>query len=170
MWIVTGTARSSGPASIITGRAGTPVQAADKVPRNSVWPGCRKPGSVERLLADGIGDHRRGVAGTDVADGAGDRLDDRGGIRRVGPARLCRDRGLKRHDRQRVVEHRDGIARLDRTDRAIEAEQPGAVGDEVRVGEEVEGRNAEPLGVPPYGKGEVGPDTAGFAHRQGQRR
>ena len=43
--MVTGTARSSGPASIITGLPGTPVQAADNVPRNSVWPGWRKPAS-----------------------------------------------------------------------------------------------------------------------------
>ena len=45
MWIVTGTVFSCGPASIITGVAGAPVQAADRVPRNSVWPGWRKPAS-----------------------------------------------------------------------------------------------------------------------------
>ena len=45
MWMVTGTAFSSGLASIMTGLPGSPVQAADIVPRNSVWPGWLKPAS-----------------------------------------------------------------------------------------------------------------------------
>ena len=132
--------------------------------------GMAEAGGVERLLADRIGDQSRGVAGADVADGARNRLDDGGGIRRIGSPRLGRDRGLERHDRQRRVEDRRGVARLDGFDRTIQPELPGAVGNEVRVGEEVEGRNAKPLVLTPDDKGEVGPDTAGFAHRQGQRR
>ena len=132
--------------------------------------GMAEAGCVERLLADRIGDQSGRVAGTDVTDGAGNRLDDGRGIRRVGPARLGRYRGLERYDWQRRVEHCHGVARLDRLDRTIEPELPGAVGDEVRVGEEVEGRNTKPHTLTPDRKGEIGPDTAGFAHRQGQRR
>ena len=39
--------------------------------------GMPEAGGVERLLADRIGHHGRGVARPDVADGAGDGLDDR---------------------------------------------------------------------------------------------
>ena len=54
-WTVTGTTRSSGQASSITG--GTPVPAIS--PRYSVWPGCGEAGGVERGFLDRVGHHAR---------------------------------------------------------------------------------------------------------------
>ena len=45
IWMVTGTARIPGPASIITGVDDTPKSRSARWPRNSVWPGYLKPAS-----------------------------------------------------------------------------------------------------------------------------
>ena len=78
MWMVTGTTRSAGAASIITG-SGAPERCA----RNSVWPGKAKPAPVlQRLLVDRVGAERERRAAADQLDAAGDDRDDRGGVRR----------------------------------------------------------------------------------------
>ena len=48
--------------------------------------GMAEAGIVENLLADRIGDHRRGEAGAHVAGGTGNRLDDALRVGRVGRA------------------------------------------------------------------------------------
>ena len=98
--MVTGTARSSGPASIITA-----VQRLARARRREIGEefgvaGIAEAGVVEHLLGDRRGDDRRGAPGEDVADGAVDRFDD---ARRVPGVRLSRtvaEAVHQRHDRQ----------------------------------------------------------------------
>ena len=81
-WIVTGTTRSSGQASIITGRG-----AARQLGEELGVAGMAEAGGVERLLLDRVGDERRGAAGADQRDAGADRRDHRRRVGRVRPAR-----------------------------------------------------------------------------------
>ena len=83
MWMVTGTTRSPGAASIITGN-GAPQRWA----RNSVWPGKAKPApSFSAFLWIGLVQSAEARARPDDLDAARDDRDDRGGVRRVGHPR-----------------------------------------------------------------------------------
>ena len=63
MWMVTGTVRSSGPASIITGVTVLPVVAAREMGEVFGVAGKAEAGVVEHLLGDRSGDDRGGAAG-----------------------------------------------------------------------------------------------------------
>ena len=79
--MVSGTTRSASLASIITARC-APVRA----PRNSVWPGKRKPALHQDRLVDRRGDQGRRFAGKTGLDGGFDGLDHGGIIGGIGLA------------------------------------------------------------------------------------
>ena len=144
MWIVTGTTASSGDQIIITGSAGPP-QARASSPRNSVWPGWRKAGVVQRLLGDGVGDDGAGLAAAHVADGALDRFQDRRRSRGIGLAR--RDigaRGERRRPAGRGRTPRAARSGDGRLDRRREAERAVGARDGFGVGEQEERRVRAP--------------------------
>ena len=69
-WIVTGTTRSSGHTSIITGAAAAPGELGEIFG----MAGMAKAGAVEAVLVDRVGDDRRRAAGDDIGDrGVGSR-------------------------------------------------------------------------------------------------
>ena len=84
--------------------------------------GMPEAGLVERLLVDRVGDDGAGVAGAHVADRARDRFDHRRRVAAVETARLGIDRCGETDHGQRAVEGRDRLRRVDRLDRAVEAE------------------------------------------------
>ena len=88
MWIVIGTTASAGDQIIITGCAGAaPVALGERAEIFGVA-GKLEAGVVERRLGDRIGDDgARAAPDSDVADGALDRLDRRGGEVGLGRAR-----------------------------------------------------------------------------------
>ena len=98
--MVTGTVRSSGPASIITGVTSRAGVERGQMRQIFGMAGKAETGIVERLLGDRAGDDRGGVAGKAVGDGAVDRLDGAGGIGRVRPAGTVDEAGRERHDGQ----------------------------------------------------------------------
>ena len=116
MWMVTGTVRRSGPASIITGVASTPLCARRQMRQIFGVAGKAEAGIVERLLGDRAGDDGRGVAGKAVGDGAVDGLDGAGGIGRVGLAGAVDEAGCQRHDRQGAGKERGAASRRRRLD------------------------------------------------------
>ena len=107
-WVVTGTVRSVGPASIITTLPGeTPQRSAT----NSVWPGMLEADRVELLLGDRAGHHRGGRAGAGEADGDLQRIER---AVRAGDARMAGNVGLRRIEldqRQRIIERGVRLAR-----------------------------------------------------------
>ena len=100
MCTVSGTTRSDGPASIITGRA-PPARSA----RNSVCPGKPKPGGVERGLVDRVGDDGGDGPGAGERHRAGNAGDHRRAMLGIRAARLGRDPLAQRQYRQGIGEH-----------------------------------------------------------------
>jgi len=120
-WMVTGTTRNSGQASIMA--TSTPPASSA---RYSVCPGCRKPGVLESLLLDGIGHQPGDLAGKRQS---GPTLDGLQGGRRIDWIRMAGAHGaaqLHRKDGQRRIEDGAGVSRpRDLAHRDIETELVG---------------------------------------------
>ena len=108
-WVVTGTVRKVGPASIITTLAG---EIPQRSATNSVWPGMLEADRVELLFRHWAGDHRRRRPGSRQSDRDFQRIQRAVG---AGHARMARDVGLGRVDLdegQPKVERGVGLARV----------------------------------------------------------
>ena len=104
MWMVTGTTRSSGAASIITGVAGLPKSSSLSAPRNSVWPGNANPASFSAFFWIGLVTIADASPRADELRGAADRADHGGRVGRVDPSRSADDRRLAFEARKRFGE------------------------------------------------------------------
>ena len=114
MWIVTGTTRRPGAASIITG-SGAPRKVGEKLG----VAGEGEAGAVlERLLVDRVGAERRRPALADERNPALDDRNDRGGVGRVGDARRRRPRERMMEDGKAARQRPGGgLGPVDRNDR-----------------------------------------------------
>ena len=113
--MVTGTTRSAGAASIITG-SGAPERWREELG----VAGEGEAGAVlQRLLVDRVGAERQRRAGADDPDAAGDDVDDRGGVRRIRLAGRGRTGQGVREDRQARRQRGGGLggAAIGRTGR-----------------------------------------------------
>ena len=132
-------------------------------------PGLGEPGPVEHVLGDRIGDD----GGSDARADIGDRASDSGnGCRR---ARSVRAAGLRGDgdadvdDRERAPEGSVGSARLDHGDLNVGRDCRGAPAQELRIGEDVEGRKLKLDAPSPCRQRDVRPDSGGLAERHRQR-
>ncbi len=164
-WIVTGTTRRRGEASIITG-----ASAAGERGQKLGVAGIGETRRVERLLVDRIGDDGSGAARADQPDSGFDRTDHRARIRRIDAPRHARRGQRPVKDRQGVREHARGLTRIVdhlNLDRQIEgtgdrAQSPGIVD-----------RKEDRHGVrppQPGAQGDLAADAGGLSHRQRKRR
>ena len=131
--------------------------------------GMGEAGGGQRRLLDGIGDDGGGAPSHDVSDGAADRLDHGGGVAGLAGPRLCGDRRGERGHRQRTRERHDSSSGVGLLDRAIDADGASPGAQEGGVGEEIERRQRQLTAPGPRHDRDVGPDTGGLAHGQGER-
>ncbi len=99
-WIVTGTTRNCGQTSIMTGIGA----AAGQFGQIFGVPGMAKPGAIEAVLVDRVGDKRRRAPAAHIGDGGVDRADDRRRIGGVGLSRPAAHRRAERRHRKRRAE------------------------------------------------------------------
>jgi hypothetical protein len=152
IWIVAGTTRRPGQASIITTRH--PGQMG----QNSVWPGKAKPApSFSAFLWMGSGDQRRGLSGLHQRHGAFDGGDDAGGIGGVGLA--GRGGGGKA-----LRQHRQAVGRTTAQPRPIDLGHGGAGGQVARIADPDEGQGGAQQGAGL--DGDLGPDAGRIAAGQ----
>ena len=131
--------------------------------------GMGEAGLVERLLGDRIGDDRLRGARADIADGAFDQFDSRGGeigMRLAGP----RPGGVgERRHRQRMLEGAERLGGIDDGDRHGEGQASREFGERVRVREREE-RRRDRIARQPGAQQQFRADPGGIAHRHRDRR
>src|SRR5207248_8423195 len=127
-----------------------------------------KAGSIEAVLVDRVGDHRRGAPIAHVADGGLDRAEDRGRIAGVWAARLGTNGHVDRYDRKCVPkDQRRALGRVDRPDRYRPVEPPSQRREPIGIVDQIEGGKVVAK-VEPSLEGDITADAGGLAHRQGE--
>ena len=164
--MVTGTTRNSGQASIMA--TSTPPASSA---RYSVWPACRKPRVLQRLLLDRIGHQTGDLAGKGEPGGALDRSDGRAGAL-AGSGCPGRTAARRRTGSTGKADRTPGrprpVRRSAARERQARAWRPGLPADRHRRDEE--GPTAGGLPLQPRLQGEFAADAGRLAHRDGERR